>query len=224
MTALITYDQIAALQPCWIRDGRAHLLREYVGSGVTARQISDDERVSVADRRWLLTNLLSRGPRADRMALVRWAAQCAASSLHLIGNDRTRGAATNCVEVVLLWTVGDATIEEVRAARSAATAAYAADSDATARAARAADATARAADADSADAYAAAYAADAAADAADATARAADAYAAAYAADAAAYAAADAAYADARKKHETHWLRELAAIIDAISVTGAVML
>ena len=122
---------------------------------------------------WMIWLAVRRG--IDRKVLVRIACDCARTALRFVpeGEDRPRLA----IETTERWLIGEATIEEVRAARGAAyAAAYAADA---------------------ADAAYAAYAAYA--DAADAAAYAA--YAAAYAAaaDAAAYAAYAAAYAAARK-------------------------
>ncbi len=129
----------------------------------------------------------------ERKVLVRIACDCARTALRFVpeGEDRPRLA----IEAAERWTLGEATIDEVRAAAAAA---YA-----TAYAYAAADAAAYAADAADAAAYAHDPATPAAAAAADATAYAyAAADAAAYAADAAdatayAYAAANAANAAA---------------------------
>ena len=110
---------------------------------------------------WLLSHKTG-GPWGEgRKALVLTACECARLSLRYTKDPR----ALKCVEVVEAWTRGEATVEEVRAARRAA--AYAADAaDAAAYAAiAAADAAADAAAAYAADAGAGA-AADAAADAA----------------------------------------------------------
>jgi hypothetical protein len=125
---------------------------------------------------WMLWIAARAG--VDRKLLVSAACLCARQSLKHVksGEDRPRLA----IEAAERWVRGEATIEEVRAARNAAYftyftyAAYAADAaDAAAAAAYAADAAAAAA-AYAAAAYAA-YAADAAAaayaDAADAAAR-----------------------------------------------------
>lgn len=156
---MITYDQIAALNPCWLREGRAEELRRRVGDGVTAMQIAAAADVSINDRRWLLTNLLARGPRPDLRALVRWACACALDAVDTIRDWHAEGVMRACIETTLRWCDGDATIEEVRrdCADAAAAAAYAAAAAAAyaAYAAAAADAAADAADAADA-AYAAA--------------------------------------------------------------------
>ena len=118
----------------------------------------------------------ARRRNVERKVLVRIACDCARTALRFVpeGEDRPRLA----IEAAERWTLGEATIDEVRAAAAAAAAvAYAADA---------------AADAAAAAAYAAAYAAIAAAAAAAAAAYVADAVAAAaaYVADAAADAAA----------------------------------
>ena len=117
---------------------------------------------------WLYGRLLSRG-HVRREPLVIAACLCAREVLHLVpaGEERPLRA----IEAAEAWCRGEATLDEVRAARSAAadaayTAAYAADA---ADAADAAYTAAYAADADAADA--AAYAADAAYAAAGAAAR-----------------------------------------------------
>lgn len=127
---MITYDQIAALNPCWLREGRAEELRRRVGDGVTAMQIATAADVSINDRRWLLTNLLARGPRPDLRALVRWACSCALDAVDAVDTIRDwhiEGATRSLIETTLRWCDGDATIEEVWRYRDAADAAAAAD-------------------------------------------------------------------------------------------------
>lgn len=123
---MITYDQIAALNPCWLREGRAEELRRRVGDGVTAMQIATAADVSINDRRWLLTNLLARGPRPDLRALVRWVCACALDAVDTIRDWHAEGVARSCIETALRWCDGDASIEEVRRDRDAAAAADAA--------------------------------------------------------------------------------------------------
>jgi len=113
---------------------------------------------------------------------VKFAVFCARQALHLV-NKKDLSICENAINMAERWLIGEATVEECKAAAdaaaydaayAAAAAAYAASAAAYAAAAAAADA----ADAADAAAYAAAAAAYAAADAAAA------AYAAAYAADA----------------------------------------
>ena len=130
-----------------------------------ARQYPDAKSALESCERpdWMFWLARERG--VDRRIIVRAACACARTALQFVqaGEDRPRLA----LEAAERWTRGEATIEEVRAARRAA---YA---DAAAGAA--ADAAAYAAYADAAAdaaAYAAAYAAYAAADAAAARLRA----------------------------------------------------
>ena len=128
------------------------------GSAYTTALAACPERIWLT---WLYGRLLTRG-HVRREPLVVAACLCAREVLHLVpaGEERPLRA----IETAEAWSRGDATLDEVRAARSAAY--YAADA-AYAAAAAAADAAYyyyayAAADA----AYAAAAAADAAADAA----------------------------------------------------------
>jgi len=146
---------------------------------------------------WLIWFAAKKGVKREKLVLA--ACACARTALKFVPKGELRPL--KAIETAEAWCRGDATMEEVRAARSAAyaaaaaDAAYAADADAYAAAADAAAAAAAAADAAyAADADAAAYAAAADAAAADA-AYAADADAAAYAA------AADAAAAARSKAH-----------------------
>ena len=104
----------------------------------------------------------------DRKILVRIACDCARTVLRFVpeGEDRPRIA----IETTERWIVGEATIEEVRKARTDAADAYAAAAAAADAATAAADAATAATDA-AADAAAAAAADAAAAAAADADAR-----------------------------------------------------
>jgi len=202
---IYTHDEIAALGPCWLRDGRAWLLRTVVGDGVTARQIAEVEGVSLRDRRWVLCHLLARGPQPNLRALVEWAAGIALDDAASITDEYDEGVARYAAELALRWSQGEdvsrGDLYDAAAARAAArAAAYAADAADDYAAARA---------------YAAAYyyAAAYAADAARAAAR-----AAAYAADAADYAADAADYAAQRNPARAQGdMLALAAILDGVS-------
>ena len=93
----------------------------------------------------------------DRKLLVMAACDCAETALQYVPDGEDRPA--KCIQVTRNWCEGTATIEDVRAARGDADAAYAAAADAAAYAAAYAAAAAYA------DAYAAAYAANARSDA-----------------------------------------------------------
>jgi hypothetical protein len=161
VAALITADEILACSPC--RAWPAERVRALVGDGITPEALARRADVSLADRRWALTQVLAR---RDRHALVRWACDCAVSVRHLLAGDAL-DAADLAVQTALAWCEGDAPEEDCRAAYAAANADYAAAWAA----------------------YAATYAAAYAAWAAYAAAYAAAADTAAYAADTAAYAA-----------------------------------
>jgi hypothetical protein len=96
----------------------------------------------------------------DRKVLVRIACECAKTALQFVSENENRPRLA--IEVAERWIVGDAAIEEVRAA-----AAYTYADDAAPTAAYAAAATAYADDATATATYAAAYAAAAADDADD---------------------------------------------------------
>ena len=115
---LITVDDIMALRPCerWPRA----TVERLAGLGVTAHAIATHPAVSIQDKRWVLTNLLARGPRPDRKALVRWACMCALDACEYARDEYTEGVSRACIETTLRWCNGDATIEEVRRDRYAA--------------------------------------------------------------------------------------------------------
>lgn len=112
---MITANDIISLDPCWLHayTNGAERIRALVGTGVTALQIARDDRVSLDDRRWVLCHLLARGPRPDLRGLVRWEMHQALKVGHLVTDSRYPGA----TEVVLRWTTGDASDEELGAAR-----------------------------------------------------------------------------------------------------------
>jgi len=129
---IYTHDEIAALGPCWLRDGRAWLLRTVVGDGVTARQIAEVEGVSLRDRRWVLCHLLARGPQPNLRALVEWAAGIALDDAASITDEYDEGVARYAAELALRWSQGEdvsrGDLYDAAAARAAArAAAYAAD-------------------------------------------------------------------------------------------------
>jgi hypothetical protein len=133
VTRLITADDIIALNPCsaWPADK----IRRMVGRGITADRIARDERIPLADRRWVLCHLLARGPQPDRPALVRWSCAIALRAVDHITDEESHAAARECIETAIRWSVGDATADQVWSARSlvydhwpaAYAAAYAAD-------------------------------------------------------------------------------------------------
>ena len=104
---IFTYAEIAALRPCWLQDGRAELLRTLVGDDVTARQIAEDERVSLSDRRWVLCHLLARGPRPNLRSLIEWAARIALDDAALITDEYDEGVARHAAELALRWSQGE---------------------------------------------------------------------------------------------------------------------
>lgn len=201
--SLITAEEIIACCPCdeWPHES----IRSLAGTGVTSMEIATHPAVSLAHRRWALTQLLARrNPRA----LVRWAVDVSQDVRHLLAGNLLE-ARDACARTTLAWCEGgDA--RDVRDARAALRDALR-DAQAYAAAAYATDYAARA------DAYAASHAADAAA----AAATTADAAAAADAADYAAYAAdyaaraAHAAYA-AHAAKMADYLLTLAAYFEEI--------
>jgi hypothetical protein len=165
-----TYEDVASLNPCWLRDDREAELRERLRGGKTALQIARASDVSVENRRWVLVRLASRQARG-RQLLVTWAAACAQDVRGRLSGD-AQDAADVAIQVAVAWADGVGTEQDGRdataAAYAAAYAAYAAsaaDADAHAHA-DAASAAAYAASATDAASYAASYAAVAAASAA----------------------------------------------------------
>ncbi len=151
---MISLDDIWNLKPCW---SIVTLQNRVPPGGTTYADIASADDVSLADRRWLLTQLAAR-TKAGRSVLVLWAAECANSVFHLVP-ESCRATAVAAIQAAINWahnptgaSAAALTAAAAHAAARAARAAYAAD------AARAAAYAARAADA----AYAAADAADAA--------------------------------------------------------------
>jgi hypothetical protein len=156
---------------------------------------------------WLLGKIDRSEPWSDeRKPLVQCAVECAAEAEPYEGDDKAGQMVATCRRVALAWTRGEATREDVIAARYAAVAASSAVYAASGYAAVYADA-----------AYAAFYAAFYAAAAAGGGAFTAAAYAAAYAADAAANAAyaADAAAANSADAERDCVLARCADIVRA---------
>ena len=148
MTAIITADEIRACNPCGAYP--KNQIRKLLGDGLTPAAVAA-LAIPYDDRMWALTNVLAR---RDRVALVRWAVDCAESVVHLVPGQRW-AAVAECLRVTRAWCAGTATVADVSAARSAVYAAYA--YAAAAAAANAAYAAANAADAAAAYASASAY-------------------------------------------------------------------
>ena len=134
---MITADDIMILHPCpdWPRERVATI----VGAGITPTEIARRPDIPIADRRWVLSQLLAV---RDRRALVRWACECAQDVRGTLDED-ARDAADCAIQTAVAWTEGAVTAEDCRmaAADAAAYAAYAA-ARAAARAAYAARAAA----------------------------------------------------------------------------------
>jgi hypothetical protein len=176
---IFTIDDIRSWKPCY--DPGRHLSEGWRGTAIDLLKL---DTIPPQDRLWVVL----REDVLDAKTLRLFGVWCARQIEHLLTDDRSKQA----IEVAERFANGQATDQELAAAKTAAVAAArAADAVARAADAWAADAAAAAARAAARAADAAAWAADAAAWAADAAARAAD--AAAWAADAAARAAARAA-------------------------------
>ena len=173
-----TYDDVAALGPCWLKDGRDGRLRRLIGRGLTAGEIAARTDVVAADRRWVLTRLASQSP-AGLTELVLWACGCAQDVRNLA---RDVDVVDTAIQTAVAWMVGvgdPATVLDAAHAADAATTSAASSADAaTAYAAYAAaahaayaaftSATSSAHAADAAAAYAAYAASTSSAHAADA--------------------------------------------------------
>ena len=154
---------------------------------------------------WLCERMADKPGWHTRKDVVLAACDCAETALKYVkeGEDRPR----KCIETVRAWVAGTATLDDVIAARHAASAASASAASAASAYIASASAAYTSADAAASVAYAAAYVAYAAADAAAY----ADAYAAADAASAAAYAAYKRCAAIVRKRIPLRGLLDSAA-------------
>ena len=162
---IFTAQEILDLNPCWIANGQTDLLRSLAGEGVTAMQIATDERVSIADREWVLTNLMARGPRPDLKRLIAWSCDQSAKSMPNLPAD-LRAICEGVLDTVRRWIKGETV--DLSAAWSAAwrvadSAAWSAARSAARSAASAASAAWSAADSAASAASAASSAADSAA-------------------------------------------------------------
>lgn len=151
---IITTQRVLDLRPCaaWSRERIAAI----VGDGVTPMQIATDERITISDRRWVLTRLCATLPDGQQR-LVLWAASCAQDVAHLAADeDAARCAisvaialATGCASaddtITATTTAVDATYVAAAAAAAATTAVAAAYAAAVAVAGIAAEAAAYAA-------------------------------------------------------------------------------
>lgn len=132
----ITLDQIMALGPCHKRE----VIAAWFGTKryATARQIAKDERVTHADRIWVLVRLMTP------VQQVQWAVDCARRSLVHVKDEETAAICEAALQTAEAQTCGEATAEDcdgaAGAAWEAAEAARAADEAAWAAAAGAAEA------------------------------------------------------------------------------------
>jgi hypothetical protein len=143
MTRPITIDDCRAWGSCYtVRGNGAYLLDLFLSGSATPREILDEERLSLADRGWILSRALAEW---DRPGLVAWAresadisaaAYIATAAAAYIAAHAARAAANAAAANAADAAARDADLAATLAADAAYIATAAADSDAWDRAYR----------------------------------------------------------------------------------------
>lgn len=115
----ITYDEFLKLNPCWLTDGRAEKLARISKRKKewTAVDILKLEDVDAKDKLWAV---FEAGLIPDPIA-HEWSCRCAERALKAAGIEEEPGNASwNAIHTKRRWLRGEATDEELAAARHAA--------------------------------------------------------------------------------------------------------